>query len=187
MNEPDAPYNKQVNGAEKRAFEAFVITVSDRCDRGEQADLSGPALVEMLRGEGFDVAGTVIVPDEQPRIEAALRENAAPGRLLVTTGGTGIAQRDVTPEATRAVCSKILDGLGESMRAAGLRETPFAVLSRGIAGICEGALAVNLPGSPRGAETSLRAILPVLPHALRLLIDPRTPHPPAAPTVEQQG
>ncbi len=155
---------------------AVVITVSDSCVRGERVDVSGPAVAEALRLAGFDVVKLALVPDEQPAIEAALRAAAAGARLVATTGGTGITLRDVTPEATRAVCERLLDGLAEQMRSEGRRETPFAVLSRGVCGLVGQSLVVNLPGSPRGAVTSLAAILPVVPHALRLLVDPSAPH-----------
>jgi molybdenum cofactor synthesis domain-containing protein len=159
---------------------AIVITVSDSCARGERVDASGPSVAEALRLAGFDVREPRLVPDEQPEIEAALRLAAAEAPLVVTTGGTGITLRDVTPEATRAVCGRLLDGLSEQMRAEGRRETPFAVLSRGLCGLLGQTLIVNLPGSPRGAVTSLAAVLPVVPHALGLLEDARTPHPAAA-------
>jgi molybdopterin adenylyltransferase len=154
-----------------------VITVSDSCARGERVDVSGPSVAEALRLAGFDVGEPRLVPDEQPEIEAALRAAAAEVAFVVTTGGTGVTRRDVTPEATRAVCGRLLDGLAEQMRAEGRRETPFAVLSRGVCGLLGQTLVVNLPGSPRGAATSLAAILPVVPHALGLLADARTPHP----------
>jgi molybdopterin adenylyltransferase len=155
----------------------FVLTVSDRCARGEREDLSGPAVVALLREHGFAVHAPQIVADERGAIEDALRNAAALYALVVTTGGTGLTARDVTPEATLAVCTRLLDGLAEQMRAAGLKETPFSVLSRGVCGTVGGSLIVNLPGSPRGAVTSLRTVLPVLPHALRLLVDPSAPHP----------
>ena len=156
---------------------AFVLTVSDSCARGERVDVSGPSVAKLLTDAGFAVAGSRTVEDVQPAIEDALRTAADACRLVVTTGGTGLTARDVTPEATRAVCGRLLDGLSEQMRAEGLKETPFAVLSRGVCGLLGTSLIVNLPGAPRGAITSLRAVLPVLPHALRLLVDAGTPHP----------
>ena len=164
-----------------------MLTVSDRCALGEREDLSGPAVAQLLRASGFAVHGRQTVADEQPAIEDALRQAAAAHRLLVTTGGTGLTVRDVTPEATRAVCSRLLDGLAEQMRAEGLKETPFAVLSRGVCGVLGSSLVVNVPGSPRGAVTSLRAVLPVLQHALHLLADPAAPHPGSEPGPETAG
>ena len=162
-------------------MKAVVITVSDSRSRGEQVDVSGPAVAEALRFAGFDVSEPQLVPDQQPDIEAALRAAAGEAPLVVTTGGTGIAERDVTPEATRAVCRRLLDGLAELMRLEGRRETPLAVLSRGVCGLLGQTLVVNLPGSTRGAQTSLAAILPVLPHALELLQNPAAPHELVAP------
>ena len=148
---------------------AAVLTVSDSSSRGERADLSGPATAELLRQHGFEITHQEIVPDEQPVIEAALRRLAEQVQLIVTTGGTGIAARDVTPEATRAVCSKLIDGIPEKMRATGLEQTPFAVLSRGLCGIRGQAVILNLPGSPTGAVQSLEAVIDILPHAVDLL------------------
>ena len=152
-----------------RPTRAVVITVSDSRTSGQRPDTSGPAVAERLRTAGFVVDGPHLVADEQPLIEAALRRFAADAPLVVTTGGTGIAPRDVTPEATRAVCDRILDGFAERMRAAGARRTRFAALSRALSGTSGRTLIINLPGSPEGAVTSLEAVLDLIPHALLLL------------------
>jgi len=150
---------------------AVVITVSDSCSRGEREDLSGPAVAQELVSQGFDVRAHLSVPDDRQAIEDALRSASTRARLVVTTGGTGIAPRDVTPEATRAVCDRLLEGVAEVMRAEGLKETPLAALSRAVCGTIDAhkALILNLPGSPAGAVTSLRAVAPLLGHALDLL------------------
>jgi len=150
-----------------------VLTISDRCARGEQEDRSGPALVQMLEDAGAAAVVTEILADEVEAIVSALRRNAANAGLVVTTGGTGLAPRDVTPEATQMVCHQLVPGLAERMRTAGLEQTPLAALSRGLCGVVRNggsaSLIVNLPGAPAGATTSLAAILPLLPHALDLL------------------
>jgi molybdopterin adenylyltransferase len=158
---------------------AVVLTISDSRSAGTRTDTSGPAVADRLRTNGFVIEGPHLVPDEQTKIEAALRCYARPGYLVVTTGGTGIAPRDVTPEATRAVCDRILDGFAERMRAAGERRTPLAALSRALSGTCGQALIVNLPGSPEGAVTSLEAVLSLIPHALLVLSGAEAHHPDA--------
>ena len=148
---------------------AVVITVSDGCFHGQREDLSGPAVAGLLEGAGVPVAAREIVPDEVAEIVAALRRGVAAAELVVTTGGTGLAARDVTPEATRTVCERLVEGLAEVMRAEGARQTPLAALSRAVCGTVGRTLIVNLPGSPAGAASSLAAILPLLPHAVDLL------------------
>lgn len=157
---------------------AVVVTVSDRCHRGEQVDASGPAVVAVLAEAGAEVAELLVLPDERPLLEAALRAAAARTDLIVTTGGTGLAERDVTPEATLAVCERLVPGLAEVMRQDGMTRTPFAALSRGVCGVCGRALVLNVPGSPAGARSSLLAVLPLLGHALDLLAG-KTEHVPA--------
>lgn len=150
----------------------FVITVSDRSFSGAREDLSGPAVCKLLTEAGYSVAGTCIVPDDQLLIQEALlnavRQDTA---LIVTTGGTGFAPRDVTPEATQAVCQRMTPGIPEAMRAASLAITPRAMLSRAAAGICDRSLIINLPGSPKAALENLQAVLPTLAHGLQMLRD----------------
>jgi molybdopterin adenylyltransferase len=155
---------------------AAVITVSDSRFQGSRTDLSGPAVADLLNSNGFRVEHQTVVPDEQHLLEETLRDLATQFPLIVTTGGTGIAPRDVTPEATRAVCDRLLDGVAELMRAEGRQETLNSALSRAVCGARGKSLILNLPGSPRGAATSLRAVLPLLSHALKLLEGGETHH-----------
>ena len=148
---------------------AAVLTISDSCYRGKREDLSGPRLQRCLRDAGFEIAFTKTTPDDVGEIESALREAVGHAHFVVTTGGTGIAPRDVTPEATKSVCDRLLDGVAQVMRAEGLKQTPFAALSRGLCGTMDKSLVLNLPGSPDGAESSLMSVLHLIPHALDLL------------------
>jgi molybdopterin adenylyltransferase len=148
---------------------AAVLTVSDSSARGEREDKSGPAVAKLLAEKNFLVVSSEVVPDEHPLIRAALLRLADQARLVVTTGGTGIARRDVTPEATRAVCDRLLEGVAERMRSEGAKKTPFAALSRAVCGVRGQSVILNLPGSPKGAVESLAAVIDLLPHALQLL------------------
>ncbi|MBD5160931.1 MAG: MogA/MoaB family molybdenum cofactor biosynthesis protein [Oscillibacter sp.] len=152
-------------------FTAAVLTVSDRSFRGERPDGAGPLAASLLEEAGYRVAETAIVPDEQEEIQAALIRLADEKdiALIVTTGGTGFSPRDVTPEATLAVCRRQAPGIPEAMRAASLAITPRAMLSRAAAGIRGGSLIVNLPGSPKAARENLEAVLPALGHGLEML------------------
>jgi molybdenum cofactor synthesis domain-containing protein len=156
---------------ERQVSFAAVVTVSDGVAHGTRADESGDAAESMLRAAGFEVTERAVVPDERQDIEALLRELADERglALVVTTGGTGLGPRDVTPEATRAVIDREAPGLAELMRRAGLEATPMAALSRAVAGGRAATLILNLPGSPRGVRESLEAVMPVLTHAVELM------------------
>jgi len=148
---------------------AAVITVSDSCARGERQDLSGPAVAQALEKFRFSVIVREVVPDNPIQIQNLLIRLAREVRFIVTTGGTGIAPRDVTPEATVAVCDRLLDGVAERMRSEGAKKTTFAALSRGVCGVRGRALILNLPGSPAGAVESLESVIGLVPHAIDLL------------------
>jgi len=154
---------------EARGLTAAVVTVSDSCARGEREDLSGPAVAQTLQRLHFSVAAREVVPDDAIQIQNLLIRLAREVQFIVTTGGTGIAVRDVTPEATAAVCERLLDGVAEQMRSEGAKKTPFAALSRGVCGVRGRALILNLPGSPAGAVESLEAVAALIPHAMELL------------------
>ena len=148
-----------------------VLTVSDSVSRGERQDRSGPGVAERCRALGWEVISCEAVSDDRDGLETRLTAIADSSSvdLILTTGGTGIGPRDSTPEATAAICQRILPGLGELMREKGREKNPRAVLSRAVAGVCNRALIVNLPGSPRGAVESLDAVADLLPHAVEVL------------------
>lgn len=149
---------------------AAVVTVSDSCARRDRVDLSGPAVAQVLQKLRFEVAAREVVPDNSDQIKRLLTRLAGDVRFVVTTGGTGIAPRDVTPEATQAVCDRLLHGVAERMRSEGSRKTPFAALSRGVCGVRGTSIILNVPGSPKGAVESLEAVVELIPHALNLLL-----------------
>lgn len=151
-------------------FTAKVITVSDRSYRGERPDEGGPLVKMLLEQAGYAVLEVTVVPDEKEQIQGALQKAAFEDvALVVTTGGTGFAPRDVTPEATLAVCERLTPGIPEAMRYASMQITPRGMLSRGVAGIRGRTLMVNLPGSPKAARENLEAVLPALEHGLTML------------------
>jgi molybdopterin adenylyltransferase len=152
-----------------KGITAAVVTVSDSCARGERQDKSGPAVAQFLQRLHFSVTTCEVVPDDRNQIQNLLVRLAREVRLIVTTGGTGIAPRDVTPEATVAICDRLLDGMAERMRSEGMKKTPFAALSRGVCGVRGQALILNVPGSPSAAVESLEAVAGVIPHAIELL------------------
>jgi molybdenum cofactor synthesis domain-containing protein len=159
------------NPAAANTIRAAILTISDKGSRGERNDQSGPALAQWLTQRSVEVASTALVADEQLLISSALREwsDSAAIDLILTTGGTGLSPRDVTPEATEQVLDRTIPGFGETMRAASLAKTPYAMLSRAICGVRKRTLIVNLPGSPAAAVENLEAIWAAIPHAIRKL------------------
>jgi len=154
---------------------AAVLTISDGVVAGEREDASGDTLEKLLAAEGYDVVRRV-VPDEREQIWAAIRDLAAEARLVLTTGGTGVAPRDVTPEATLGALDREVPGIAEAIRADSIAKTPHALLARGVAGTVGSTLVVNLPGSPGGCRDGFAVIQPALEHALRLMAGESTAH-----------
>jgi molybdopterin adenylyltransferase len=155
----------------RRPIRAAVVTLSDKASAGERVDSSGPELRSLLRGMGAEVADPVVIPDDQPVIEQVLRSltDAGATDLILTTGGTGLAPRDHTPEATLAVADRLVPGFAEAMRAASLRITPHAMLSRAVAAVRGRTLIVNMPGSPKACREHFAVIAPALEHAVETL------------------
>jgi len=149
-------------------MKAAILTLSDRCSTGERADGSGPALQAWLEGRGVIVVHTEVIPDEGALISERLAEWSDSGRfdLILTTGGTGVSPRDVTPEATERIVDRLLPGFGEVMRMESLKKTPNAMISRAVSGIRKQTLIINLPGSPKGATECISFVWPAVPHAV---------------------
>ena len=153
-------------------IKAAIMTVSDTCAQGNRDDVSGRTIADMLTADKFEICDRKIVPDDLAAIAAELRRlsEEVGVELVLTTGGTGLGPRDVTPEATASVCQRMAPGFGEIMRVEGFKKTEKAILSRGTAGVCGRTLIVNLPGSPKAVRESLEIILDVLPHAVKMLL-----------------
>lgn len=148
-----------------------VLTISDRCSRGDREDQTGPVLIKMINLHGWNLVKSCVISDDQKGIEKVLCEWSDSGEIdvILTAGGTGFSPRDCAPEATCAVVDRYAPGIAEAMRSASLRITPHAMLSRAVAGIRDKTLIINLPGNPRAAKENLEIVLPVLPHAIQLL------------------
>ncbi|MHC4173320.1 MAG: MogA/MoaB family molybdenum cofactor biosynthesis protein [Planctomycetota bacterium] len=153
-------------------IKAAILTISDSCSQGKREDVSGQTIADMLAEDKFEICEKRIVADDLKTIANELQyfSDKAGIDVVFTTGGTGLGPRDVTPEATASVCERIIPGLGEMMRTEGLKKTKNAVLSRGIAGICNKTLVINLPGSPKGVKESLEIVLGILPHAVDMML-----------------
>lgn len=157
-------------GQSRAVSKAHVITISDGVFHGHREDKSGPGLISLLIAEGFETGGPEVVPDEMEQIADAIETAVTRGAdIVVTTGGTGLGPRDVTPQATASLVEYEVPGIAEEMRRAGLSSTPMAALSRGLAGVRGRALIINVPGSLKGATESLEAVMPMLGHAVKLL------------------
>ena len=152
-------------------IKAKVLTISDSCAQGDREDLSGPKATELLTAQGIEVAEVGVLPDEQDMIERELTGLSDSGDLdvIITTGGTGLSPRDLTPEATLAVCDRLVPGLMEATRSEGYKKTPNAILSRGVCGIRGNTLIINLPGSVKAVTECMEIILPVLAHAVKMM------------------
>ncbi len=160
-------------------FNAGIITISDGVWRGERPDDSGKVIQESLPAEEFRVVKYEVVPDEVKAISGKLAEWADEGGVdvIITSGGTGLAPRDVTPEATLAILDKVVPGLAEAMRVQTFAKTPFATLSRAVAGVRKKCLIINLPGSPKAVSECLEVVLPAIPHAVQIIKEEVTQHP----------
>lgn len=152
-------------------IKAAILTISDSCCEGTRQDTSGPTIKELLTAQGIEVSEIIILPDEQTQIADRLKKIADTTNInvVITTGGTGLGPRDVTPEATLDVCQRLVPGLMEATRAEGYKKTPNAILSRGYAGARNNTLIINLPGSKKAVTECLEIILPVLPHAVKMM------------------
>jgi molybdopterin adenylyltransferase len=182
-------YNRRMTKDEMTLIQAGVVTVSDKASEGERKDVSGQVLADLLRKIGMWVVKQTIVPDEQDEIERVLigLADEAQVDLIVTTGGTGLTPRDVTPEATQAVIEREAPGLAEVLRFEGYHKTPLAALSRGVAGVRGRTLIINLPGSPRAVREGMETLSPILPHAVKMVRGVDTEHGKAEVTLPEVG
>jgi len=168
-------------GTPQAGLRVAILVVSDRATSGERPDATGPRLHEFLAGQPVEIVEIRVVPDELPQIAEAIARCCERADVVLTAGGTGLSSRDVTPEATASVIERQVPGIAEAMRAAGLRSTPYAMLSRGIAGLRGRSLIINLPGSPQGAVESLSAVWRAVPHAVATITGAPSDHRPPPP------